>query len=136
MRPSWTRQRPSLCCRRISNQRSFQPRRKHRRSYQKSTRRKKSKAALISATGVLAEATVTFVDRNYRILVNEQPVYSIVEYKFLDTSGTERVFRAETVDAETVIRNQIQVGSTLNVKYLADDPSENILMLENPGATT
>jgi hypothetical protein len=98
--------------------------------------RQKAKAMLIYQTGVAAEATVTFVDRNYRILVNNRPIYSIVEFKFRDTSGVEHVERKDTVDSELVIRNQIEVGSTVNIKYLAEDPSQNILMLADPSATT
>jgi hypothetical protein len=90
----------------------------------------------ILESGVAAEAMVTFVDRNYNILVNERPIYSIVEFKFQDMSGAEHVFQHTTVNAELVIRNQVEVGSTVNIKYLPEDPSQNILMLENPSATT
>jgi len=93
-------------------------------------KKREAKAKLIYETGVAAEATVTFVDRNYRVLVNNNPIYSIVEYKFNDTSGVEHVFRKDTVQSELVIRNQVEVGSTVNIKYLAEDPSQNILMLE------
>jgi hypothetical protein len=99
-------------------------------------RKQKAKAMLIYQTGVAAEATVTFVDRNYRILVNNRPVYSIVEFKFRDTSGVEHVERKETVQSDLVIRNQIEVGSIVNIKFLAEDPSQNILMLADPSATT
>jgi hypothetical protein len=100
------------------------------------TQKQKDKAMLIYQTGVDAEAMVTFVDRNYRILVNNQPIYSIVEFKFRDTSGVEHVVRKETVQSELVIRNQVEVGSTVNIKYLLEDPSQNILMLADPSATT
>ncbi len=99
-------------------------------------RKLKAKVMLIYQTGVATEATVTFVDRNYRILVNDRPIYSIVEFKFRDTSGVEYVERKETVQADLVIRNQIEVGSTVNIKYLAEDPSQNVLMLVDPSATT
>lgn len=99
-------------------------------------KKQEAKAMLIYETGVAAEAMVTFVDRNYRILVNNQPIYSIVEFKFRDTSGVEHVVRKETVNSELVIRNQVEVGNTVNIKYLAEDPSQNILMLGDPSATT
>ena len=35
---------------------------------------------LIIQTGTSAEGTVTFVDKNYSFLVNQRPVYSIIEY--------------------------------------------------------
>lgn len=100
------------------------------------TQKQKDKAMLIYQTGVDAEAIVTFVDRNYRVLVNNRPIYSIVEFKFRDTSGVEHVARKETVQSELVIRNQVEVGSTVNIKYLLEDPSQNILMLADPSATT
>lgn len=100
------------------------------------TQRQKAKAMLIYQTGLAAEATVTFVDRNYRVLVNNRPIYSIVEFKFRDASGVEHVERKDTVQSELVIRNQIEVGGTVNIKYLPEDPSQNILMLADPSATT
>lgn len=99
-------------------------------------RKARAVAARIAESGVVAQAVVTFVDRNYKILVNQQPIYSIVEVKFQDMSGTEHVFQHTTVDSELVIRNQVEVGSTVNVKYLPEDPSQNILMLADPRATT
>lgn len=99
-------------------------------------RKQRDQAKLISETGVTTDATVTFVDRNYKILVNEQPIYFIVEFTFRDTSGMERVVRYDTVDSELVIRNKVEVGSTVKVKYLAEDPTQTLLLLEDPRTTT
>lgn len=99
-------------------------------------RRQRATDKLIAEKGVVTEAVVTFVDRNYKILVREKPIYSIVEFKFRDVSGVEHVMQHTTVDSELVIRNQIEVGSTVNIKYLPEDPSQNVLMLEDPRATT
>lgn len=83
----------------------------------------------ILETGIDAEGTVTFVDRNYTILVNRTPVYSIVEYTYQDRAGTAHTRRVDQVASEIVIRKQIQVGSKISVKYAPENPAESVMLL-------
>ena len=83
----------------------------------------------IAQTGVEAEANVTFVDRNYGMLVNNRPIYSIVEYAYQDGMGNEFVGRMETVSTDTVIRNNIVVGSKIRIKYLPEDPGKSVPLI-------
>lgn len=82
----------------------------------------------ILQTGLDAEGTVTFVDKNFSILINRQPIYSIVEYKFKDNNGKEYVRRFDNVSSEMVIRNKIEVGGKLKIKYLQTDPNQNVML--------
>jgi hypothetical protein len=80
-------------------------------------------------TGMDAEGTVTFVDKNWRIQVNQRPIYSIVEYTYQDANGGQHTRRVEDISSEIVIRKQIQVGSKIAVKYAREDPSKSIMVL-------
>lgn len=80
------------------------------------------------ARGLAAEATVTFVDRNYGMLVNNRPIYSIVEFTFTDMSGMQRTAKINDASSEWVIRNKIEVGSTVTVKYLPENPARVMLV--------
>ena len=82
--------------------------------------------------GVNTQGNVTFVDRNYSILINNQPVYSIVEYHFRDFMGRDFTGRKEDVQSELVIRNKIEVGSQVTVRYVARNPLQNTLLLTDP----
>jgi hypothetical protein len=82
---------------------------------------------LIAQTGLEREATVTFVDKNYRLLVNNRPIYSIVEYKYQDDYGNEYTNRVENANTNDVIRNKIEVGSTIIIKYLPHDPAKSVM---------
>jgi hypothetical protein len=97
-------------------------------------KKRKALALKIFEVGVPAQATVTFVDKNYGLLVNNKPIYSIVEFKFRDSAGVERVGRKNDVSSDLVIRLKIEVGSKVQVKYMNENPNQNILMLPNPGA--
>ncbi len=97
-------------------------------------KKKKALAMLIYEQGVPAEGTITFVDKNYSFLVNQKPIYSIVEFKFKDLSGQEQVARKTDVESDLVIRLKLEVGGKVQVKYLAADPKKNILMLPDPKA--
>ncbi len=97
-------------------------------------KKKKALAMLIFEQGVPAEGTVTFVDKNYSLLVNQKPIYSIVEFKFKDLSGQEQVARKNNVESDLVIRLKIEVGSKVQLKYMAADPKKNILLLPDPKA--
>lgn len=82
----------------------------------------------VLANGIDAKGTVTYVDKNYRVLINNRPVYSIVEYKYHDASGMEYVNRIDQVSTESVIRSGIQVGSTINIRYLPDNPEKSTIV--------
>jgi hypothetical protein len=99
-------------------------------------RAKKNKALAekIFAMGVSAEATITFIDKNYGLLVNNKPIYSIVEFKFRDGMGTERVGRKNNVSSDLAIRLKLEVGSKVQIKYMNEDPGPNILILKDPAA--
>ena len=89
---------------------------------------KMMKAAL--QYGTETEGTITFVDKNYTLLVNKNPIYSIVEYKYLDMNGTEHVRRIDNFNSEFVIRHNIQVGNKIKVKYLPNDPSQSVMLIQ------
>lgn len=88
----------------------------------------------ILTSGLPARAKVTFVDKNYSVLVNQKPIYSSVEYIFEDHLGRPHIGRDDGVDSDLVIRAQIVIGSEVDVKYLKDNPEENALIIPAPQA--
>jgi len=84
-------------------------------------------AGHIAQTGTEAEATVTFVDKNYAMLVNNRPIYSIVEYTYQDELGNEYANRIENVSTDAIIRNKVEVGSTIRIKYLPAEPAQSVM---------
>ena len=80
-------------------------------------------------TGIAAEGTVTFADKNYSLLMNKKPVYSIVEYTYVDQSGKQHTRRVETIPSDYVIRNKIEVGGKVAVKYAVEDPGQSTILL-------
>lgn len=86
-------------------------------------------AARLIQSGIDAEGTVTFVDKNFRILVNQVPIYSIVEYTYRDSNGKEHTRRLENVSSEIVVRKQIQVGGKIPVKYARENPGMSVMIL-------
>jgi len=90
--------------------------------------RQRARASQLMASGVDAEGTVTFVDKNFTILVNHTPIYSIVEYTYRDSQGREHTRRVNNLNSEMVIRKQIQVGTKIAVKYAREDPGESIMV--------
>jgi len=86
--------------------------------------------AHIMQTGTEADGTVTFVDRNYSLLVNKRPIYSIVEYTYKDPSGRDHVRRIDNVPSDLVIRSKIEVGGAVKVKYLREDPAKSVLLFK------
>jgi hypothetical protein len=94
----------------------------------------KALAEKIFAMGVPAEATITFIDKNYGMLVNNKPIYSIVEFTFRDSSGGERVGRKNNVSSDLAIRLKWEVGSKVQIKYMNEDPDQNILIMKDPAA--
>jgi len=91
--------------------------------------KQKKQIAHILLTGIATEGTVTFVDKNYALLVNKKPIYSIVEYSYFDGSGTQYMRRVDTIPSDSVIRNNIQVGGKVNIKYSAEDASQSTILL-------
>ncbi|PLW92047.1 MAG: hypothetical protein C0592_12750, partial [Marinilabiliales bacterium] len=84
----------------------------------------------IMRTGVETEGTVTFVDKNYSFLVNNRPIFSIVEYIYEDKYGNSHSRRVNSISSDIVVRNQIQVGSIIAIKYAIEDPSKSIILLQ------
>jgi hypothetical protein len=91
--------------------------------------KKRKQSSQILQTGADAEATVTFVDKNYSYLVNRRPIYSIVEYTYKDTSGKKYTNRIENVNSEKVVRNKIQVGTKIAIKYSTENPNESVIVM-------
>ncbi|MCJ7524205.1 MAG: hypothetical protein MUP71_03160 [Candidatus Aminicenantes bacterium] len=92
----------------------------------------KALAEKIFAMGVPAEATITFIDKNYNMLVNNKPIYSIVEFKFRDSSGSERLGRKNNVSSDLAIRLNFKVGAKVQIKYMNENPDQNILIMMDP----
>jgi hypothetical protein len=97
-------------------------------------KKREALAERIFAMGVPAEGTVTFIDKNYGLLVNNKPIYTIVEFTFRDGSGQERVARKNNVSSDLAIRLKLEVGSKVQIKYMNEDPDQNILLLKDPNA--
>jgi hypothetical protein len=97
--------------------------------------KKRSRLAMeIFQRGTLVKGTVTFVDKDYSLLVNNKPIYSIVEFTFQDSAGKTHTTRKTGVNSDLVIRNRIEVGGQVAVKYLPENPEANILILKDPNA--
>ena len=94
------------------------------------------RAVNIYENGIPGRGRVTFVDKNYNLLVNNKPVYSIVEFTFEDHQGRPHIGRKENVDSDLVIRAQIAVGSQVDIKYMASNPDENALLIREPSMGT
>lgn len=90
---------------------------------------KKKRSMYIMQYGTSTEGTVNYVDKNYTLLVNNNPIYSIVEYTFTDKTAKSYTRRISNISSELVIRKQIIVGSKVIVKYLPETPNENVLVL-------
>jgi len=94
---------------------------------------KQELAAKIFKEGILTRGKVTFVDKNYNLLVNEKPIYSIVEVVFNDEMGREHVSRKDNIESDLVIRSQVVIGSEIDLKYMRDDPTKNAFIIWDPG---
>ena len=79
--------------------------------------------------GVATDATITFVDKNYTLLLNKKPIYSMVEYTYTDKNGQQHTRRINKLNSDMVIHKQLQVGKKVSVKYNADKPSESVIVL-------
>jgi len=82
----------------------------------------------IMQSGVATQGTITFLDKNYRVLVNKQPIYSIVEYRYLDGTGKQHTRRTDTAPSDAVIRMGLAVGGTVAIKYSAQNPAESLIV--------
>ena len=96
-------------------------------------RRRASMATNVLETGIETEGAVTFVDRNYSVKINGRYIYSIVEYKFIDSIKKEYVKEATEASTDEIVRCKIEVGSTVKIKYLPDDPTQSIIILPTGG---
>jgi hypothetical protein len=97
------------------------------------SRRSNTKKAMdIFRRGTLTTGNVTFVDKDYSVLVNNAPVFSIVEFTFQDSRGDTHTTRKTGVNSELVIRNRIAVGGQVAIKYLPENPDSNILIMQDP----
>lgn len=91
-------------------------------------RRLQAQAQHLVTYGVEAEGTITFLDRNFGVLVNNRPVYSIVEYTFLDSMQRQHTGRVDNLSSDYVIRNKLEVGSPIRIKYLPADPAQSMVL--------
>jgi len=73
--------------------------------------------------GVPTTATVTFVDRNFRLKVNGDYIYTIVEYAY--AHGNPHSHRLPRIPSKIVIRRQIEIGSIINIVYHPDRPEDS-----------
>ncbi|MCX6555705.1 MAG: hypothetical protein NTZ12_11950 [Candidatus Aminicenantes bacterium] len=97
-------------------------------------KKKKILAKKIFETGVTAEATITFIEKNYGKLVNHKPVYSFVEYKYRDSGATEHLGSKSDVSSDLAVRLDLHVGGKVRIKYLKKNPGQNVLILPDPEA--
>ena len=97
-------------------------------------KKKRQLAMDIFQRGTLVKGTVTFVDKDYSMLVNNKPIFSIVEFTFQDSAGNTHTARKTGVNSDLVIRNKIEVGGQVAAKYLPENPGLNVLLLQDPAA--
>jgi hypothetical protein len=97
-------------------------------------KRKQALAAELKQRGVATQGVITFIDRNYRLLVNNRPISSIVEFRFQDSAGRWHTSRKPEVSADVAIRQGWQVGSVVSVLYLPEDPTKNAIVTSVSGA--
>ncbi len=93
------------------------------------SRRSSAMAQKVLANGIPGEAKITFVDRNYGVLINNRPIYSIVEYVYADGLGNQYSNRMNNVSSELVIRAGWQVGTSIPIKYLSEDPTQSAIVM-------
>jgi hypothetical protein len=96
-----------------------------------SSSRQKKKSQQILQNGIAAKGTITFVDKNYSLLVNKKPIYSIIEYTYTDNSGIDHTRRINNFNSDIAIRNNFQVGSVIPIKYSVENPAESVMIILN-----
>lgn len=57
------------------------------------------------------------------------PIYSIIEYTYVDPTGANHTRKITNFSTQIAIRKQIQVGSKIAIKYLAENPDESVIVL-------
>lgn len=85
----------------------------------------------IVQNGVLVEGTITFLDKNFYLLVNKRPVYSIIEYTYQDSTGLQHTRKINNLNSDIAIRNQLQVGGKVPIKYSSENPAESVIVLRS-----
>jgi hypothetical protein len=83
----------------------------------------------IMQNGIPAEGTVTFVDKNWTLLVNKNPIYSIIEYTYTDSNGAQYSRKVTNANSNLVTRMGIQVGSKIPIKYSPQNPAESVIVV-------
>ncbi len=83
----------------------------------------------IANHGIPAEGTVTFVDRNWTLLVNKNPIYSIIEYTYTDNNGVQYSRKVTNANSNLVARMGIQVGSKIAIKYSPRNHAESVIIV-------
>jgi len=79
--------------------------------------------------GVDSTGKITYLSPNYRITVNERPIFTIIEYIYQDSLGYEFTDRINNANSEKVIRAGWQVGSEIPIKYLSAEPEKSAIVL-------
>ena len=103
--------------------------------YSKGRKEKKLRAQLaekLHNSGRQTNATVTYVMPDLRYRVNGMPVFSIMVYQFQDEMGRTYQRKMEDMRTELVILHGIAIGSQIPIKYLPEDPTQNMVYLLVP----
>lgn len=96
---------------------------------QAAAKKQAARNVYILQNGIETQGNITFVDKNYTLLINNAPVYSIVEYTYQDRNGNQHTRRINNIPSEIVIRKQIQVGGTIPVKYAPENSAESVMVI-------
>jgi hypothetical protein len=83
----------------------------------------------IAKNGIPTEGTVTFVDKNWTLLVNKNPIYSIIEYTYTDNNGMQYSRKVTNANSNLVTRMGIQVGSKIPIKYSPQNHGESVIIV-------
>ena len=79
--------------------------------------------------GIEGQGTITFVDRNYSVRINGSPIYSIIEYSYMDSMGNQYTNRINNANTEFVIRAGWQPGIRIPIKYLSENPEKSAIIM-------
>lgn len=93
------------------------------RGYQRKVKEITAMRERLEQNGDRTVGRVTYVDNNYGLLVNNAPVYSIIEFQFTDYYGKTHSGKKLDVPSDLVIRQQITVGDEITVVYDRDNPA-------------
>ncbi|MFN8534423.1 MAG: DUF3592 domain-containing protein [Dehalococcoidia bacterium] len=81
----------------------------------------------LARRGIPAQGVITYLDRNYSLLVNNRPIYSIVEYRYCDAGGAWYTNRVPNLNSDLAIRSGWQVGAAIPVRYLPENPARSAI---------